>query len=180
MGMLSSGTLEYLSDFTGSQGGPIKRDRLWFFGSYHQFNTGDVVPGTLFDDGAQGTDKQHIRQPMVRLTYQLTPSNKVSGYVEITDKQRSHDMVSQVDPETAASRWTSPNYSTGNVKFTSTMSSRLLFEGGYSMNREYRDRAGAGRDLQGSRHAGMVRVGEPDAADRRQRAVDGADDLVHA
>ena len=47
-------------------------------------------------------------------------------------------MVSQVDPETAASRWTSPNYSTGNVKLTSTMSSRLLFEGGYSMNREYR------------------------------------------
>ena len=138
MGMLSSGTLEYLSDFTGSQGGPIKRDRLWFFASYHQFNTGDVVPGTLFDDGAQGTDKQHIRQPMVRLTYQLTPSNKVSGYIEITDKQRSHDMVSQVDPETAASRWTSPNYSTGNVKFTSTMSSRLLVEGGYSMNREYR------------------------------------------
>ena len=77
--------------------------------------------------------------------------NKVSGYVENTDKQRSHDMGSQVDPETAASRWTSPNYSTGNVKLTSTMSSRLLFEGGYSINREYRDSAGAGRDPQGPR-----------------------------
>ena len=137
-GLQSAGTLQYLSDFTGSQGGPIKRDKLWFFASYHQFNTSDVVPDTRFDDGARGTDDQHIRQPMLRLTYQLNRSNKVSGYVEITDKQRSHDMVAQVDPETAASRWTSPNYSTGNVKFTSTLSSRLLFEGGYSMNREYR------------------------------------------
>lgn len=137
-GLRSAGTLRYLSDFTGSQGGPIKRDKLWFFASYHQFNTSDVVPDTRFDDGARGTDDQHIRQPILRLTYQLNRSNKVSGYVEITDKQRSHDMVAQVDPETAASRWTSPNYSTGNVKFTSTLSSRLLFEGGYSMNREYR------------------------------------------
>src|SRR5262245_34769020 len=138
MGMQSSGTLEYLSDFTVSQGGPLKRDKLWFFASYHQFNTGDRVPDTFFDDGQQGTDKQHIRQPMLRLTYQLAPSNKLSGYIEITDKQRSHDMGAQVDPETAASRWTSPNYSTANVKLTSTISNRLLFEGGYSMNREYR------------------------------------------
>ena len=179
MGMLSSGTLEYLSDFTGSQGGPIKRDRLWFFASYHQFNTGDAVPGTLFDDGAQGTDKQHIRQPMVRLTYQLTPSQQglrlcrdhrqaaltrhgVAGrsgnrgltldVAELFDRQRQ---IHLDDEQPAARR-------------------RGLFD-------EPRIPHGAGtrRDLQGSRHTGMVRVGKPDAADRRQRAYDGADDLVH-
>ncbi len=45
---------------------------------------------------------------MLRLTYQATPRNKFSVYFERTNKTRSHDMVSQVDPETAATRWTSP------------------------------------------------------------------------
>ena len=139
MGMEYSGSLEYLSDFTLSQGGPIKRDRLWFFTSYHQFNTSDIVPDTLFDDGGQGTDGQAIQQPMLRLTYQASPRNKFSGYVELTGKTRSHDMASQVDPETASTRWTSPNYSTGQIKYSSTLTNRLLLEGGYSFNREYRN-----------------------------------------
>jgi hypothetical protein len=32
--------------------------------------------------------------------------------------------------------WTSPNYITGSVKWTTTASNRLLFEGGYSYNKE--------------------------------------------
>lgn len=139
MGMEFFGSLEYLSDFTVSQGGPIKRDRLWFFTSYHQFNTSDIVPDTLFDDGTQGADGQAIQQPMLRLTYQMSARHKISGYFEPTNKTRSHDMVSQVDPETAATRWTSPNYSTGHLKYSSTLTSRLLLDGGYSFNREYRN-----------------------------------------
>ena len=138
MGMAFFGSLEYLSDVTVSQGGPIRRDRLWFFTSYHQFNTSDLVPDTLFDDGSVGADAQTIQQPMLRLTYQATPRQKISGYFEWTNKTRSHAMASQVDPETASTRWRSPNYSTGNVKYTSVVTSRLLLEGGYSFNREYR------------------------------------------
>ena len=138
MGMEYSGSLEYLSDVTVSQGGPVKRNRLWFFTSYHQFNTSDIVPDTLLDDGRQGTDAQTIQQPMVRLTYQVTPRHKVAGYVELTKKTRSHDMVAQMDPETASTRWTAPNYSTGNIKYSSVLTNRLLLEGGYSFNREYR------------------------------------------
>ena len=139
MGMQFFGSLEYLSDATVSQGGRIKRDRLWYFTSYHQFNTSDIVSDTLLNDGRQGVDGQAIQQPMLRLTYQATPRNKFSVYFERTDKTRSHDMVSQVDPETAATRWTSPNYSTGSLKYTSVLTNRLVLEGGYSLNREYRN-----------------------------------------
>ncbi|MBM3809161.1 MAG: TonB-dependent receptor [Acidimicrobiia bacterium] len=138
MGMMFFGALEYLSDVTISQGGPLKRDRLWFFTSYHQFNTSDLVPDTLRDDGRVGADAQTIQQPMLRLTLQATPRQKISSYVELTNKTRSHDMASQIDPETASTRWRSPNYSTGNIKYTAVFTSRLLLEGGYSFNREYR------------------------------------------
>ena len=76
---------------------------------------------------------------MLRLTYQATSRDKITGYFEMTNKTRSHDMVSQVDPETASTRWTSPNYSTGSLKYSSVLSNRLLLEGGYSFNREYRN-----------------------------------------
>src|SRR4029077_10446999 len=35
MGATSANGLEYLSDVTISQGGPINKDSLWFFGSFH-------------------------------------------------------------------------------------------------------------------------------------------------
>jgi len=43
------------------------------------------------------------------------------------------------DPETSGYVRNTPNYGTGNVKATATLTSRMLLEGGYSFNREYRN-----------------------------------------
>ena len=45
-------------------------------------------------------------------------------------------MVAGFDPSTASQPWNSPIYTTGAVKVTSTVSSRLLVEGGFSTNYE--------------------------------------------
>ena len=74
---------------------------------------------------------------MARLTWQISPRNKLSGYFDEVDKYRGHDMQSGDDPETAAVQWFSPAYHTAQVKFTSTISNSLLFEGGWSSNIEY-------------------------------------------
>jgi hypothetical protein len=139
MGMTFVNSLEYLSDVTVSQGGPLRRDKFWFFTSYHQFDTRDLVSNTVFDDGSQGSDQQSIKQGLLRLTYQLNSSTKVSGFYDRAFKTRSHAMGARVDPETASSVWSSPNYSTGTFKVTSTLTNRLLLEGGYSQNREFRN-----------------------------------------
>ena len=68
---------------------------------------------------------------------ELTPRNKVSAYFDEIDKYRGHDMQSNEDPETASLRWFSPAYNTGALKWTSTASSRMLIEAGYSRNLEY-------------------------------------------
>jgi hypothetical protein len=142
MGLVNNASLRYLSDVTGSEGGPILRNKLWFFGSYHQFDTSDFVDNTFFDTGDQGFDDQRIRQGSFRLTYQASSQHKLTGYYERTEKFRSNEMATGVDPETASSRWTSPHYGTGNIKLTSTVTPRLLVEGGYSFNREFRDVGG--------------------------------------
>ena len=86
---------------------------------------------------AQGVDDQFIKSALARLTWQMTPRNKFSAYFDEIDKYRGHDMQSNYDPETAAIRWLSPAYHTAAAKWTSTVSTRLLLEGGWSSNLEY-------------------------------------------
>ena len=124
-------------DYTFSQGGPILRDKLWFFASARYFSVNNFIADTFFDDGSQGIDDQAIKQALARLTWQISPKNKFSAYFDEVDKFRGHDMQSQWDPETAARRWTSPAYHTASAKLTSTVTSRLLLEAGWSSNLEH-------------------------------------------
>jgi len=79
-------------DASGSGGGPIKRDRLWFFANIRKYQTISPVPGgfaNLFagdatkwtyaknpDVATRGADSRNIYS--LRLTSQLTPRNRVS------------------------------------------------------------------------------------------------------
>jgi hypothetical protein len=139
MGVTGNSSLKYLADETISEGGPIMQNKLWFFASFHQFDTADLVANTVFDSGEQGYNNQQIQQVSGRLTYQVAPSNKLTGYYDKTWKRQSHAMGAQDDPETASNKWKTPDYSTGNLKLTSTLTPKLLLEGGFSFNREYRD-----------------------------------------
>ena len=73
----------------------------------------------------------------MRLTWQASPRNKLAAYFDEIDKYRGHDMQSSDDPETAALQWFSPAYHTAQVKWTSTVNSRMLIEAGWSSNLEY-------------------------------------------
>ena len=54
-------------------------------------------------------------------------------------RHRGHAMTSGLDPDTASFVWHTPTFATGSMKWTSTVSSRLLVEGGVSFNRERYD-----------------------------------------
>jgi hypothetical protein len=137
LGLTTGNATDRIVDYTFAQGGPLMRSRLWFFASARYFSVNNFIPNTFFDDGGKGVDDQFIKSAMARLTWQITPRNKLSGYFDEIDKYRGHDMQSSDDPETASHRWFSPAYNTGSIKLTSTVSSRMLFEAGYSRNLEY-------------------------------------------
>src|SRR3989475_696580 len=137
-------------DIDGTLGGPIKKDKLWFFGSSRFFtvnkpvaSTFYVPPGSTYADCntgvvacRQGVNDQQINSVLLRLTWQVSPRNKLSAYMDRLFKSRDHDVSAGDDPATAGFRWNSPIYETSTVKWTSTISNRLLMEGGYSSNIE--------------------------------------------
>src|ERR1041385_8628688 len=131
-------------------GGPIKKDKLWFFGSGRFFTVNKPIANAFWiPDGrtyadcvnaviscVQAVDDQTINSVLFRLTWQVTPRNKFSAYMDRLFKTRDRDVLPGDDPDTAGWRWNSPIYETSTVKWTSTLTSRLLLEGGFSSNLE--------------------------------------------
>jgi hypothetical protein len=137
-------------DLDMTLGGPISKDQLWYFASGRAFtvnkpisNTFHVPAGQSFANCvngvvscAQGVDNQRINSVLGRVTWQASPRNKLSVYADKIWKSRGAAMNPGDDPDTSSVVWTSPLYLTNTIKWTSTVSNKLLVEGGYSMNIE--------------------------------------------
>src|SRR5262249_8349338 len=148
-GLRTPDGIDKLWNVEGSFGGPIKKDRMWFFGSARAFHLNTLpadalvaIPGTALPNRAptagteRGVDPQKINSFQARIVWQISPSTKLSGYNDRILKTRGSDMVAGVDPATASGVWASPIYTTGEVKLTSTVTSHLLVDGGFSLNIE--------------------------------------------
>lgn len=136
-GLSAGNAIDRIIDYTASIGGPIKKDKVWFFSSARYFSVNNFIANTFMDDGSQGIDDQFIKNGMTRLTWQVSPRNKISAYFDEIDKYRGHDMQANYDPETAATVWNSPAYHTTAIKWTSPATSSLFLEAGFSNNTEY-------------------------------------------
>src|SRR5436305_12883404 len=143
-------------EFNVEEGGPILKDRLWFFGAFRRahydkpiantFNlSGGSVPAAFAACKAaigtctQGISDEKMDNPVVRITWQMTPRNKSRAYMDRALRPRAHAMGANTDPATGSVVWHPPTFSTGSAKWTSTVSSKLLFETGFSFNRERYD-----------------------------------------
>src|SRR5262249_57060040 len=73
---------------------------------------------------------------LARLTWQISARQKLSGYYDRIHKVRSAAMNPGDDQTTSSVVWNSPLYTTNMIKYTSTVSSKLLVEGGFSSNLE--------------------------------------------
>jgi hypothetical protein len=143
-------------EFNIEQGGPIIRNKLWFFGAFRRAKYDRPIANTYYTDpnvpfpvgfracqqGAsceQGISDEKMNNPVVRLTWQASERNKFAFYMDRALRLRGHAMGSLTDPRTASVIWNTPTFATGSAKYTSTLSSKLLLETGFSFNRERYD-----------------------------------------
>jgi hypothetical protein len=95
-GLLTPGSTTKVWDFNGGVGGPIKKDRLWFFytlrdegshrtvpGMFANLNAGDPTKWTYAPDpNRPAAVAASFRTTSVRLTAQATPRNKISIFLD--------------------------------------------------------------------------------------------------
>ncbi len=129
-----------LYDYNVSLGGPLKRDKLWFFNSYRSWSSarrvGQVHDGIMGPVGEQIHDDINMGAHLLRLTTQLTSKNKATIYYERTPRQENLHTIADnnaLRPEATARARPKLAYIT-QAKWTSTPTNRFLFDLGWMMN----------------------------------------------
>jgi hypothetical protein len=137
-GIRAPNGVEHVQDFNLAYGGPIVRDKLWFFASARHISVNEKVTNAFYPDGSPAVVDQYVRSALVRLTYQVSPKNKVSSYFQRIWKFKGHELSPGTDVVTASSIRDPKHalYYVAQAKYTSTISSKLLLEAGYSTNIE--------------------------------------------
>jgi hypothetical protein len=131
-GLKSTDKIDRLWDSNFSQGGPLKKDRLWFFGSYRNFGIYAPVAEVFYADGRQGISDEDQQNYTARMTWQVSPRQKLTAYYDRVYRFRGHSMGAGDDPATAAVKWTTPTTYDSQAKYTMVASGKLLLEAGLS------------------------------------------------
>ena len=127
-------------------GGPIRRDRVWFFLA-HRYRGNDLV-GTAFfsrDPARRRPQSGFLSRPLhsggwdldnqVRVTAQVTPRNKVSGFFDKVNKCNCPTVLAAT-PLTgeSATSLTYPSVYAASVSWQAPISSKLLWDSAFSYN----------------------------------------------
>jgi hypothetical protein len=137
-------------DVNPSLGGPIMKDKVWFFTTYRNwgvnkqpastfFESGDpftVHPLTL-DSGQRAEDPQRYWSILGRVTYQANRKNKFGFYLDKQNRVLEYWRVSNTVLPGNATTQTWPHEWVGQAKWTSTMSSHVLVEAGFSTDEQH-------------------------------------------
>ncbi len=77
-------------DFNGQAGGPIIKDKLWFFTSWRLWATNNLYPGSFNHDGTQALNDNQIADEMGKFSYQANAKNRFSVMYFRNQKNRYH------------------------------------------------------------------------------------------
>jgi len=132
-GFTLEGGLDHVYDANFSVGGPVVRDRVWFYGSARKWANFNKLPGITNKDGSQAIDDTTFGAFTARGTTQIG-NTRVTGSYGWHPRDRPGYMIEQLNgaPE-AFNAYPNRPYLV-QVRATSTLTSRLLLETGYTRN----------------------------------------------
>jgi hypothetical protein len=133
-GLVVPPNLYDLKDYNFSLGGPIKRDRIWFFFSPRVWGASNYILNQFFPDGSPARDRSFLQSYTTRITAQLSAKNKVTALYDPLPKHRDY-FLSETGNYALAAAGVQNMYSHAiQAKWTSTVTNKVLFEAGYSEN----------------------------------------------
>ena len=137
-GLGTGARINHLYDYNGAMGGPVLKDKLWYYGSARRQGTFIQVPNTFQNDGSPGIEDAWINSFALRGTWQMSQKNKFAVTYQRNYKYKLHEIFLggqegiPIFPEQTAGYRAPWLYYIGQAKWTSTITSRLLLEAGMS------------------------------------------------
>ncbi len=128
---ITAGTrIQRLLDLNGDVGGPLKKDRDWYYFSARQYNTAEQIINYPIDF------KTTLRNYMLRDTLKVSRNNNLSFFYTFNRKgQPNRNASSTTPPETTWYQLSDKNLE--NVNWTSVFSQNTMMEVSSSMFRMY-------------------------------------------
>jgi Carboxypeptidase regulatory-like domain len=137
----ASTTLKKLYDINGAIGGPIKRDKAWFYFTSRYFTNEYYLAGRFYptDNAAVQRTNDPSQQAFAgtytydnngRVTVALSEKQKISGWYAYQYKVDPHWLLQLFNQSPESSRITTWHTQLSTTKWTYTATNRLLFEAG--------------------------------------------------
>ena len=155
---LNAGTrVKRIAEVNPTMGGPILKDRLWFYGGYRYLTSQKYLAGSFLNKfpnspqycartagctylGVLVPDSRDLAQQdfsgdsyhhsyTTNLTWQISQKNKVNLFYHLGDRHLDGDSSINASPEAANFLFSKPDYLT-QAQWTNPLTSRVLLEGG--------------------------------------------------
>jgi hypothetical protein len=114
-----------------SMGGPIKRDKFWFFGSFRDQRTGVTVDGFPVENPGGFFFETRLTNVTYKLNYQLSQNNRLGHYIQWGRKFQPHRGAGSTLYSNAPFRQDSWSWA-ANVDWNSVMGSRFFHNARFS------------------------------------------------
>jgi hypothetical protein len=131
LGARNGNPINYIYDFNANLGGPLRRDKVWFFSSFRRYDINTEVLGITRADGSAAADVNHQTNALGKATAQLNAANKLSGEFNFNYQNRffrrpTTDLVE----EKASWRQIEPAW-ISQFQWTSVVSPKLFLDARY-------------------------------------------------
>ena len=149
-GASSPPAVRRIYDYGGGMGGPVKRDKLWFYTAHRWWNSEQYSPGSFYNkvQGQKAANGRPLYEPdlsrpafvsdpsienSVRMTWQATTKDKVTYFGNRGDHCVCIRLLTATRaPEASQNTKTGPGQHLSQATWTRPQSNRLLIEGGWS------------------------------------------------